>query len=62
MRQCCRVFGIEYSQGEANLLALNIQGKREYSNEKYVSRKSMILYSKRFPSSRARSASTLLMI
>lgn len=38
MRQCCRVFGIEYSQGEADLLALNIQGKREYSSEKYVSR------------------------
>lgn len=38
MKQCCRLYGLKYSQDETDLLALNIQGKREFSNDKYISK------------------------
>ena len=38
MKQCCRIYDIKFSKGEADLLALNIQGKREFSNQEYISK------------------------
>ncbi|MDO4377807.1 MAG: PRD domain-containing protein [Erysipelotrichia bacterium] len=37
MRNICRIFNVDYSEFEANLLAINIQGKRELYDDDYIS-------------------------
>lgn len=37
MKNVCRKYNLEFSQTESNLLAMNIQGKREISSSTYIS-------------------------
>lgn len=38
MRNLCRTYGLDYSQYESDLLAINIQGKRELFDNEYISK------------------------
>lgn len=38
MKNICRVYGVKYSQAESDLLAINIQGKRELYENEYISK------------------------
>lgn len=37
IRECCRTYRLGYHEGEAVLLAINLQGKRELEGQEYVS-------------------------
>lgn len=37
IEKCCQIFRIHYNENEVKFLAVNLRGKREYSNDEYIS-------------------------